>query len=50
MENAWFLFAAYSIVWAVVFGYVLSLFRQQRRLRQQIDSLSKTLKGKESKR
>ncbi len=49
MENAGFVFAAYSIVWAVVFGYILSLLRQQKRLRQQIDSMSKALKGKENK-
>ncbi len=47
MENAGYLFAAFAIVWAVVFGYVLLLFNRQRRLRGEIDSLKEALKGKE---
>ena len=47
MENAGYLFAAFAIVWAVVFGYVLLLFNRQRRLRREIDSLKEALKGKE---
>ncbi len=46
MENAGYLFAAFAIVWAVVFGYVLSLFNRQRRLRQEINSLKETFKVK----
>ena len=37
MENIGYLFAAYSIIWAVVFGYVLFMQRKQRRLQRQID-------------
>ena len=47
MENAGYIFAAYTIVWAAVFGYVLSLFNRQRRLRREIDSLKEVLKEKE---
>lgn len=47
MENAGYLFAAYSIVWVVVFGFVLSLLNRQRRLRQEINALRKILKEKE---
>ncbi len=47
MENAGYLFAAYSIVWAVVFGYVLSLFNRQRRLQKEIDSLKEAFKEKQ---
>ncbi len=47
MENAGYLFAAYTVIWAVVFGYVLSLFYKQRRLRQEIDALREILKEKE---
>ena len=50
MENAGYIFAAFAIVWAVVFGYVLLLFYRQRRLRRQIDllkELSKTRKGEQ---
>lgn len=46
MENAGYIFAAYTVVWAVVFGYVLSLFYRQRRLRREIDSLKELLKEK----
>ena len=48
MENAGYLFAAFAIIWAVVFGYVLFVFNRQRRLRREIDSLKEVLKGKES--
>ncbi len=39
MENLSYLFAAFTIVWAVLFGYVFSLSRRQRQLRREIDSL-----------
>ena len=45
MENAGYLFAAYSIVWALVFGYILLLLGRQKRLQREIDSLKETLKG-----
>ena len=44
MENAGYLFAAFAIVWALVFGYVFLLFNRQRRLRQEINSLKEALK------
>ncbi len=49
MENAGYIFAAYTVIWAVVFGYVLSLFYRQRRLRWEIDSLKELLKENEGK-
>ncbi len=49
MENGGFLFAAYSIVWAVVFGYVLSLLNRQKKLDKEIDSLKESLEEKEGK-
>ncbi len=48
MENAGYLLAAFTIVWAVVFGYVLLLLNGQRRLRQAIDSLKEALKEEET--
>lgn len=48
MENAEYIFAAYAIVWAVVFGYVLSLVGRQRKLRQEIDLLKEAFKEKEA--
>ncbi len=46
MENLGYLFAAFAIVWAVVFGYVLLLINRQRRLRRDINSLREALKEK----
>jgi len=43
MENLGFLLAAYTIIWAVVFGYVLFMQRKQRRLQRQIDLLHKSV-------
>ena len=39
MENLGYLFAAYTIIWAVIFGYVFFLYYKQRKLRRQIDLL-----------
>jgi CcmD family protein len=43
MENLGYLLAAYTLIWAVVFGYVLFMQRKQRRLQRQIDMLRKSL-------
>ena len=48
MENAGYMLAAFAIVWAVVFGYVLVLFNRQRRLRREIDLLKETLEEKKA--
>jgi CcmD family protein len=46
MENTGFLLAAFSIVWAVVFGYILLMVNRQRKLRIEIASLKAVLKEK----
>ena len=46
MENAGYLFAAFSIIWALVFGYLFSLFHRQRKLSREINSLKEALKEK----
>ncbi len=46
MENASYLFVAFTAAWALVFGYVLLLLNRQARLRREIKSLQETLKGK----
>ena len=46
MENAGYLFAAFAIVWVVVFGYVLLLLNRQKKLRREIDSLKEAFRGK----
>ena len=47
MENAGYLFVAYSLAWAFVFGYVLLLLNRQSKLQQEIDSLKEAFKEKE---
>ncbi len=46
MENTGFLLAAFSIVWAVVFGYILLMVNRQRKLQIEIASLKAMLKEK----
>ena len=48
MENSGFLFAAFAIVWILLFGFVLLLFSRQRKLRDEIDALGKSLKEGDS--
>lgn len=49
MENGGFLFAAYSIIWAVLFGFVLYLLNKQKKLDKEIKSLKESLEEKEGK-
>ncbi len=44
MENAGYLLAAFIIIWAAVFGYMLLLHNKQRNLQREINSLRETLK------
>lgn len=46
MKNAVYLFTAFTIVWALVYLYVLILFNRQRRLRRDIELLKEGLKKK----
>lgn len=41
MENAGYLFASFTIIWALVFGYVLYLNNKQKNLKREIDLLKK---------
>lgn len=43
MENIGYLFAAYTVIWAVVFGYTLMMQRKQRQLQQKIKLLQDSL-------
>ena len=47
MENAGYLFAAFIIIWTVIFGYVLMLFNRQRKLKREIDSLKEVFKERQ---
>jgi len=49
MGNAGYLIAAYVIVWAVVSGYIILLFKRGRRLRREIDSLRQMQQEKEAR-
>ena len=42
MENLGYLLAAYTVIWAVVFGYILYLQRKQRNLHRQLKQLEKS--------
>lgn len=46
MENAGYLYAAFGVIWAGVFAYVLSLVLKQRRLRREIEALKESLGDK----
>lgn len=48
MENAGYFFAAYAIIWALLFAYVLILINRQKQLRRALDSLKERLKESES--
>ena len=46
MENSGYFFAAFAIVWAVLFAYIFLLANRQRRLKNEVDSLKKRLTEK----
>ena len=46
MDNAGYFFAAFAIVWAVLFAYIFFLAVRQRQLKREIESLNKLLKDK----
>lgn len=48
MENGGYLFAAYTLVWAAIFAYVLFLSAQQAKLRKEINALKQGLKEKKT--
>ncbi|NIR51643.1 CcmD family protein [candidate division KSB1 bacterium] len=40
----WFLFAAYTIVWLAIFGYLLSISRRQKRIIAELENLARVSK------
>jgi CcmD family protein len=48
MENLGYLFAAYTVIWIVVFGYILFMQRKQKKLQQQITLLEQSVDGQET--
>ncbi len=49
MENAGYLFAAFTVIWALVFGYVFVLFSRQKKLKREIESLKQAIEKKGAK-
>jgi CcmD family protein len=49
MDHFPYLFAAYSLVWIVLFLYVLSLDRRSRRAEKEIEGLQRILEGQRPK-
>jgi CcmD family protein len=49
LDNLGYLFAVYSVIWIVLFVYVLFLLNNQKRLKREIDSLRKELEEKRTK-
>ena len=39
MENAGYFFAAFAVIWAVLFGYVLYLVNKQSKINRQIKTI-----------
>ncbi|MBI2909350.1 MAG: CcmD family protein [Chloroflexi bacterium] len=46
MDNLVYVFVAYTVIWAAVFAYLITIGRAQADLRRQIDSLKEALKEK----
>lgn len=46
MKNLNFLFAAYTIVWLLIIGYLFSMARRQKRLAQEMETIKHLQQGK----
>lgn len=42
--NFWYLFAAYGVIWLLVFGYVFMLIRREKAMRKEIEALKEAMK------
>lgn len=50
MDHFPYLFAAYAVVWTVLFAYVFSLDRRARRSEKDLEELRRLVEGGRSKR
>lgn len=50
MDTFPYLFAAYTIIWAVLFGYLFVINNRQRQLQRELDSFRKALKEAEKEK
>jgi CcmD family protein len=46
MENFEFLFTAWMVVWAIFFGYEITVARRLTQVREEIESLKRQLSGR----
>ncbi len=44
MDNAWYLFSAYSITWLIIFLYSYGVSKRQQSLENQIAEMKETLR------
>ncbi len=44
-----YLFAAYTVIWVVVFGYTLSIGARQRKLAQDLDLIKRAVEKRAAK-
>jgi CcmD family protein len=44
MQNFWYLFAAYMIIWTAIFAYIVHLSRKNRELRDELRDLQAHVK------
>ncbi len=49
MNNLWYLFAAYTIIWAVIWRYTLRLGKRQTRLLKEIKLLKTHLEEEQDR-
>ncbi len=47
MNGLVYVFAAYTVIWAALFAYLLSMSSKQRQLKREVDTLKAALKKKE---
>ncbi len=50
MQDAGYIFAAYTIIWVVLLGFVVAMMNRQTKLRREIERLKELVKDKESSR
>ncbi|OQX87352.1 hypothetical protein B6D60_04050 [candidate division KSB1 bacterium 4484_87] len=48
MGKMFYLVSAYIILWAVLFGYVLSILKKQKMLSRELDNLKKQVSQKQN--
>lgn len=50
MQDAGYIFAAYTIIWVVLLGFVVAMMNRQTKLRREIERVKELVKDKESSR